>query len=43
MDIFDIHEKVVDRYQQYVRSFLAIADDDIRGFIARSIFDERAL
>ncbi len=43
MDIFDIHDQVVDRYQQYVRSFLAIADDDIRGFIERAIFEEHAL
>lgn len=43
MDIFDIHEQVIDQYQQYARSFLAIADDDIRAFIEREIFDDRAL
>lgn len=43
MNIFDIHGQVIDRYQQYVRSFLAIADDDISQFIEYEIFDERAL
>ena len=43
MDIFDIHDQVVDRYQQYVRSFLAIADDDIRGFIEREILERTRL
>jgi len=30
MDIFGIHESVVDEYRRYVRSFLTIADDKIR-------------
>jgi len=43
MDIFDIHDEVIDHYREYVRSFLSIADDDIREFIGRGIFDARAL
>jgi ATP-dependent helicase YprA (DUF1998 family) len=43
MNIFDIHNEVIDRYGDYVRSFLSIADDDIREFIGRGIFDDRAL
>ena len=40
MDIFNIHDEVIDRYGDYVRSFLAIADDDIREFISQGIFDD---
>lgn len=43
MDIFDIHDEVIDRYGEYVRSFLSIADDEIREFIRRDVFDDRAL
>jgi hypothetical protein len=31
MDIFSIHDAVVDEYRRYVRSFLTIADERIRG------------
>ena len=37
MDIFDIHDEVLDRYGEYVQSFLSIADDDIRAFVAQEI------
>ena len=43
MDIFDIHDEVLDRYGEYVQSFLSIADDDIREFVAQEILEERAL
>ena len=43
MDIFDIHDEVVDRYAEYVESFLTITDDRIQDFIRRGIFDDRAL
>lgn len=43
MDIFSIHKDVIDRYQQYVESFLSIADDDIRRFVEREVFEKRAL
>ena len=43
MNIFDIHNAVIDRYSQYVRSFLSIADAKIHQFIRHQIFDERAL
>lgn len=43
MNIFDIHDEVLDRYGEYVQSFLSIADEDIRAFVAQEILDERAL
>ncbi len=43
MDIFDIHDEVLDRYGEYVQSFLSIADDDIRAFVAQEILGEHAL
>ena len=43
MDIFDIHDEVIDRYAEYVQSFLTITDDRILDFISRGIFDDRAL
>ncbi|MBM4458940.1 MAG: DEAD/DEAH box helicase, partial [Chloroflexi bacterium] len=43
MNIFAIHDEVIDRYGDYVQSFLSIADDDIREFIGQGIFDDRAL
>ncbi|MBK9613666.1 DEAD/DEAH box helicase [Candidatus Amarobacter glycogenicus] len=43
MDIFDTHEKVLDRYGEYVQSFFSIADDDIRTFVNEKIMGERTL
>jgi len=43
MNIFDIHGEVIERYGQYVQSFLSIADDSIRAYVARQIVGERAL
>ena len=43
MDIFDIHDEVIDRYAEYVQSFLTITDERILDFISRGIFDDRAL
>lgn len=43
LDIFDIHANVVAQYGQYVDSFLSIADDEIRQFVERQLFDERRL
>jgi len=43
MDIFDIHHEILERYGEYVQSFLAIADEDIRAFVAREVLEKRAL
>lgn len=35
MDVFDLRERVVDQYEQYVRGFLTIRDPDTRAYIDR--------
>ena len=43
MDIFQIHETVLDEYRDYVRSFLRIADDRIRERVERELIHENAI
>lgn len=43
MNIFDIHQGLLDHYGQYVRSFLHVADEKIEKFIQQKIFEERTL
>ena len=35
-DIFDLHAEIVRDYQAYIRSFVTIADDEIRGVVDRA-------
>jgi len=39
MDIFDNYAEVINRYAEYVQSFLSITDGLILDFISRGIFD----
>jgi len=43
MDIFRIHETVLDEYRSYVSSFLTIADQGIRDLVERELIHENAL
>jgi len=43
VDIFRIHENVLDEYRSYVSSFLTIADPGIRDLVERELIHENAL
>jgi len=43
MDIFDIHDKVVQSYARHVDSFLTVEDEAIREFVRREVFEQRSL
>ena len=43
MDVFSVHETVLDEYREYVRSFLRIADDGIRERVERELLHENAI
>jgi hypothetical protein len=43
LDIFNIHEKVVDDYGEYVQSFLQVRDERAEQFIKDKLIDERNL
>ena len=36
-DIFPIHKKILDRYRDYIESFIDIADEDIREAVAQEL------
>lgn len=40
MSIFDLHSSVVTDYEDYVRSFLSIADDRIRDFVEKRLIED---
>lgn len=42
MSIFDLHSSVVADYENYVRSFLSIADDRIRNFVEKCLIEDDA-
>jgi hypothetical protein len=37
VDAFNLRERVLDDYGAYVRSFLTIKDDRLRGFVEREL------
>jgi len=43
MSIFDFHASVVDDYQNYIRSFLAISDDQVRRFVDAELLENNKL
>ncbi|MGQ9875737.1 MAG: hypothetical protein ACUVSL_10790, partial [Chloroflexus sp.] len=43
MTIFDLHSAVPNNYRAFVRSFLHIADDDIRAFVDQALEEESHL
>lgn len=43
MNIFDIHEQVIDEYSRYVQSFLRVADQRVEGFIQEQLIVRRNL
>ncbi|HWO57532.1 MAG TPA: DEAD/DEAH box helicase [bacterium] len=43
MSIFELHEKVLSDYRDFVRSFFLVADDRARAFIDKSINDDAQL
>ena len=43
MDIFSIHQSVLEEYRKYVSSFLAIADDRIRDLVEDELLNRGAI
>jgi ATP-dependent helicase YprA (DUF1998 family) len=43
MNIFDMHRRVTGDYSTYVRSYLTIADEQVREFVAQYLINERTL
>lgn len=43
MDIFNVHQKIVSEYSEYVQSFLNVADQEIKQFIQTEIIGNRTL
>lgn len=43
MDIFAFSQALLEDYKNYVRSFFNIADDEIRAFVERELFDKDSL
>ncbi|MCO5206229.1 MAG: DEAD/DEAH box helicase [Anaerolineae bacterium] len=40
MNIFELHSRIIGQYEQYVESFLEIADDEINTFAHQQLIDE---
>lgn len=43
MDVFNVHEKVISDYSEYVQSFLSVADEKAKAFINEKLIAERKL
>lgn len=43
MNIFDLHNAVLDRYRDYVKGFLSIADPAIQSFVEEKLIEQRKL
>ncbi|GIW42725.1 MAG: hypothetical protein KatS3mg077_0007 [Candidatus Binatia bacterium] len=41
MNVFDLHERVLTDYRDFVRSFFLIADERARTFVARTLDVEK--
>ncbi len=43
MSIFDLHANVIADYRNFVRAFITVADDRVRGFLDRALDEEQRL
>ncbi len=43
MSIFDLHANVIADYRNFVRAFITVADDRVRGFLDRAMDEEQRL
>ncbi len=43
MNIFDMHRHILEAYRKYVQSFLLIADEQIREFVAQELLHQNTL
>jgi hypothetical protein len=39
MDIFQVHRRVIDDYASYIRSFVAIADEELKSKVEQHLRD----
>jgi len=42
MSIFEMHDRIIDAYRRYVKSFLSIVDERVRAFTERALLEQNA-